>query len=566
MSKIFDVTRRDGPARLGRMKFGYDKLDAIETPYILSSQKERWVEQLSRQWQFSSINHTVLPSGMKVAIIGNEPVAQSTEKADLYIISKAIFLGKNSDAFVRTVTDAREKVPPDTAIYAPALATPSNLSMLVYAGVDVVDDVLCRVSGYNDVYMTLEGEVGVDPKELEELPCSCKVCASQKLKDIGRRERFPLLAEHNFIKLSEESRKIKGLIRSGRMREYVEKQCRMSAWQVEVLRLLDAHPTYMERRAPVARECTMLASSMETLRRAEIRRFAERIITRFSSDRKVLVLLPCSARKPYSHSPSHRKFIQALGKYRDFIQEMIITSPLGVVPRELEMTYPAAHYDVPVTGYWDAEERKWVESCLESYLQKNKHEHIIGHLDGAYREVCERVASILGIEIEYTAAGRVTSPESLKKLGDAVERKCQMQMEKKNYVGQILMAVADYQFGKGTGEKLLGSTQTRFHSRPVYGAKGIATLNKYGLLSLTLAGAKRLKDMNSYRVEIDDFVPVGSILAPGVINADENIRMNDEVLVYGRRVFGVGRAVMSGWEMVSSERGVAVKMRYIEEI
>lgn len=563
MSKIFDVTRRDGPARIGRMKFGYAQPDAIETPYILSSQKEKWLEQLSRQWQFSSVNNTVLPSGMKVAIIGNEPAAP-TEKADLYVISKANFLGRNSEAFVRAVTGAREKVPPDAAIYAPALATPSNLSMLVYSGVDMVDDVPCRALGYSDVYMTLEG--GYKIEELEELPCSCKVCASQKLKDMGRRERFPFLAEHNLIKLSEEARKIKWLIRSGKIREYVEKQCRMSAWQVEVLRLLDAHPTYMERRAPIARTCTMLASSMETLRRAEIRRFAERVAARFSSDRRTLVLLPCSARKPYSRSPSHRKFIQALGKYRDFIQEVIITSPLGVVPRELEMTYPAAHYDVPVTGYWDAEERKWVESCLESYLQKNKHERVIGHLDGAYREVCEKVTSGLGIEVEYTAADGATSPESLKKLGDAVERECGLQGEKKNYIERVLVAVADYQFGNGAGEKLFGPTQTKFRSRPVYGAKGIATLNGYGLLSLTLEGAKRLADMNSYQVEIDDFVPMGSILAPGVIKADENIRVNDEVIVHGRRVFGVGRAVMSGWEMVSSERGAAVKMRYVEEI
>jgi Queuine tRNA-ribosyltransferases, contain PUA domain len=67
-------------------------------------------------------------------------------------------------------------------------------------------------------------------------------------------------------------------------------------------------------------------------------------------------------------------------------------------------------------------------------------------------------------------------------------------------------------------------------------------------------------------VKIDDFVPRGSILAPGVLQADPRIRPNDEVIVLGERALCVGRALMSGNEMIKSSRGVAVDLRHVKKL
>jgi len=67
-------------------------------------------------------------------------------------------------------------------------------------------------------------------------------------------------------------------------------------------------------------------------------------------------------------------------------------------------------------------------------------------------------------------------------------------------------------------------------------------------------------------VEIDSFVPQGSVLAPGVVDADDDIRVGDEVVVEGPRAFAVGRAEMHGAEMRSSTRGIAVDVRHSEEV
>jgi archaeosine synthase alpha-subunit len=82
-----------------------------------------------------------------------------------------------------------------------------------------------------------------------------------------------------------------------------------------------------------------------------------------------------------------------------------------------------------------------------------------------------------------------------------------------------------------------------------------------GLLRPTFGGWKYIPGV--YRVRIDNFVPKGDILAPGVISADPAIREGDEVLVEGPHALATGRAAMGAAEMQSSTRGVAVRVRKV---
>ena len=78
--------------------------------------------------------------------------------------------------------------------------------------------------------------------------------------------------------------------------------------------------------------------------------------------RKVMILLPCSARKPYRLSKSHSQFRRAIASTG--CPEVMMTSPFGLVPRDLEDVWPAANYDVPVTGEWSKDELEWVQRML----------------------------------------------------------------------------------------------------------------------------------------------------------------------------------------------------------
>jgi predicted RNA-binding protein (TIGR00451 family) len=142
-----------------------------------------------------------------------------------------------------------------------------------------------------------------------------------------------------------------------------------------------------------------------------------------------------------------------------------------------------------------------------------------------------------------------------------------------------IRGVADYQFGDGTGTRLFPDDVVVTHSRNTGKIRHIhlneellATLRPTtGLFVLTVAGAKRLilgSNPLHLWVKLEDFaepfvVKGRSAFAKHVIDADEEIRANEEVVVISQKndVLAVGRALLTGAEMKAFERGVAVRIR-----
>ena len=144
---------------------------------------------------------------------------------------------------------------------------------------------------------------------------------------------------------------------------------------------------------------------------------------------------------------------------------------------------------------------------------------------------------------------------------------------------QKIRSIADYQFGRGVGEKLFPNNVEIIYSkrtgriRHVYlGEKMLATLKPTnGLFSLTITGAKRIMEHVKPKrlwVRIQEeaipFVAKGkSVFAKHVIDADKEIRPQEEVIVIDDKdeVLAVGRAILTGKEMKAFKRGVAVRVR-----
>jgi archaeosine synthase len=337
---------------------------------------------------------------------------------------------------------------------------------------------------------------------------------------------------------------------------------RASRWQVEAVRLLDG-TDYVERRAPVARRTDTATNSAESLDRAEIRRFARRVVERYRAPRDdIAVLLPCSAGKPYSQSRSHADFRDAINRRA---HEVVVTSPLGVVPRGLENVYPAAHYDTPVTGRWTPTEVEFVGDVLSDYLERNDYDRVVAHVEEqGYGDVVERATEGTDVEVDRTVpdGAHPTDDGSLDALREALdgERSAARGEEERAYV----RATADYQFGRGAGDVLddayVEGRLPRLRLVRDSDDAHLATLTPgYGTLAVSVEGAREL---GAATVEIDDFVPEGSVLAPGVTDADSVIRVGDDVLFEGPSAVGVGRARMHGDEMRRSSRGVAVSVRH----
>ena len=481
---------------------------------------------------------------------------------DAYVVSDARAIVDHASRFVDRLTTTRERVAPDTAVYLPGVATPRNIATLVYAGVDLLDATRARIAGSQGMYLTTDDERFLE--DLDELPCVCPACQTEPASfDREDCER------HNVAALAAELRRVRRRIREGRLRDYLTAQARMDQTLTAIVRELDEEYGYLERRTPVVRSSEIAAVSDDTLRRVEIQRYAERVTTRYENRFDVpCVLVPCSARKPYSESQSHEQFHRAID-YRAHTVSM--TSPIGVVPQELELTYPAQQYDTVVTGRWSETERAFVTDVLTAYLERTNYPRVIAHVPlGGYRDICERAAERTDTRMEFTVTDHPTTDESLAALSETLAGTERYGKRKRQH--NTVRAIADWMLGPGAGDELFEELRTtsRYPKLQVRDANDeqLATMvPQYGVLSFTLAGARRwvASDAPTKRVQIDSFVPHGSVLAPGVVEADPEIRVGDEVVIEGPKAFAVGRAQMFGREMADSTRGVAVSVRHVEE-
>lgn len=296
----------------------------------------------------------------------------------------------------------------------------------------------------------------------------------------------------------------------------------------------------------------VICSSEESLYRPEAHRWRERMKWMEPAG-EVVVVLPCSMKKPYSNSQSHQKFRRVTKGY----QEVIVTSPFGICPREMENTFPIQSYDVSVSGDWSFEEKKLAGELLKEYVGEKD---VVANVSGGYGEVCREYLD----DCTYTAVeGRPTSNDSLYNL--RMELKKYNKIKGRQRVLNELRGIATYQFGPDGNEFISDGTIAKgmYHRRIFTNSKQIALLNRdTGFYSLRLPGGEILRDLDINLVEIDFDLKTNTVFAPGVLKADNKIIPNDEVVVVRNdEVIGVGKAVLTGEEMENMNNGIAVRIK-----
>jgi 7-cyano-7-deazaguanine tRNA-ribosyltransferase len=140
-------------------------------------------------------------------------------------------------------------------------------------------------------------------------------------------------------------------------------------------------------------------------------------------------------------------------------------------------------------------------------------------------------------------------------------------------------ATADMQFGKGAADVLLNGNVELVTSKKTGKLRNVMVDGEHilsmrahdGMYTLKLAGARRLHgvwEVPRMRVVVnEDAAPFAregkSQFAQFILDADDDIRPGDEVLVTDAAdvLLGVGRALLNRREMLSFQKGMAVKMR-----
>ena len=567
----FELLERDGLARIGRLEIDGVSFDTPAIAFVDTHVHEapRKALRIRAEDRASKGDIKVLRSAyvqtgeprqadaMLSPGFRDSPWAEAEPHSGFAVLPQTSSLLLDSKRFADAV--AVLKGGPDLLkpAFCSVMGLPHRLALLAYYGFDIFDSIPLIMSAENGTYLTNSGKLVYE--KVKDLPCPCPACTS------GRRGK-PELLEHNYIAAENELKLVRHAIKEGRLRELVEARVRADPWLVQNLRLMDlGHFDIQEMHASV-KGSPFNAGSKESLQRPDVARWRKRLEARYRKPEhaSVLLLIPCSAKKPYSMSQSHMRFRQTLEESGriDAVHEVIVTSPLGLVPRELELFYPAQDYDIPVTGHWDRDEKKMAEEMVSWLVSSQKYDLVISHL-GDEREP---VNSVLD-DIVDTSGGNPGSRESLTKLKEVLTQQVPpTRMEGMTRAVDDMRSICRFQFGEA-GVSLCEEAHItgRWPNLKVIRGKdqmGMLTGDR-GMISLTIEGGRAIVSSGAYSVEIEDFEPKGNLFSVGVERASDDIRTGDDVaVVHAKDVRAVGVARMCASEMNLAERGEAVHIRH----
>lgn len=450
----------------------------------------------------------------------NKPIY---EKGDIIVLNRVNRL--NAKDFVRNVLEIRIKFP-DKLLYVPFLGLPYEYPVLFYTGIDILDNSTLELLG--DERCVTEFGI-VDGSNCHE-------------RNESERKRMT-----DIVTLS---------LRNNKFREVVEFYS-FFPFSKEILRTIDMEHFQSMQNYMDLRPKNIMASSIEGLYRPEIVDFRKRIIS-LNQTADNLLLIPCSAIKPYSKSKTHRILHSFIGSHLAGIQEVIVTSPLGLVPREIESFFPARYYDIPVTGYWFNEEKSILVEMAIEYFRDKKYSNVFYILTKNESDVLQLFSEKEGIigslnQRNSEEIARVLDKKRIK--GDRLKK------EKEEFKNQLKF-LYDIEIGseklsiKNEGNRhILMAHTSPLLKRTFYGIQMMI-----GLADMLVSAGKRT-------VEIDGIFKGENIFIPGIKRISDDIKPGMEVvLTYQGNVVGRGISELSDFDLRIERKGKGIsEVSYFKE-
>lgn len=348
------------------------------------------------------------------------------------------------------IANLREIFPIDTAL---ALLSPLDeelIPFLVNMGIDLVNI---------DPYLLKAWKENVQKSLLQNPLFGWNIQAREKLKGKTYEETAHKIQESNKQYLTHLFSTLRWFTSQGMFRKFLETWSHRTHRTDEVLTVLDKRKKeFFNRYLSLRKDEVHDFIGAESLRRPIVSFYRKKITENYvPPEVEVVLFLPCSARKPYSDSPSHKQFLKAIrsgtGSARCKIHEVMVTSPFGIIPRELEATPPAVNYEITVTGHWSEREINYTEDLVKEYIQKQRKQtedlKIIVHLEGGYLKAVRRALEKQGIEYTLTAKGHPRHQSSLHSLKDALKGAVVKGVEQEEWVhksAEKVRAFLSYQF------------------------------------------------------------------------------------------------------------------------
>ena len=422
---------------------------------------------------------------------------------------------------VAVILASKKEILPSRPVHLFGAGHPLIFPIAVALGCDLFDSAAYIKYAKDGRMIFPEGTAHLNEKE--ELPCSCEICRKydvEELKEMEKEERTRCLAYHNLYQTFIEIKKVREAIREGSLWEMVERYARNHPFLMDAMEVVKKQKKWLEKWERVSKKRAFMYTGRYSFHRPIVYRFHKRLLERHSFSYPTSFLLEEKG-KPYT---SYLPIIKKLKA------NCIISSPLGLIPAELEDIYPVAQSVFP--SFLDNESKRIIQAFNKKFLKK--------------------------------------VPNLTKKMPEKGNKAFDLQKVK---------AIADFQFGKKAGDtlfcgkiKIIKSKKTgKIRNVYVNGKHVVSMRASDGFFTLKKEGGKllhraflppRLRIV--IKKEAIPFVNEGkNVFAKFVLDCDKELRPYDEALIVSEddELIAIGQCIMNREEMLSFEKGIAAKTR-----
>jgi 7-cyano-7-deazaguanine tRNA-ribosyltransferase len=461
----------------------------------------------------------------------------STLNADFYPLGGVVPLMENQRYvdLVKCILASKKGLNPSKPVHLFGAGHPVIFPLSVALGCDFFDSSAYAKYAKDGRMIFPWGTAKVN--DIHELPCCCPVCSqttASELKKIDKPEQMKQLAKHNLYISFSELKKIRTAIEEGNLWELVERRAYSNPYILDALKELRTikNKIWLEQYEPISKKKALFYTGDNTIHRPIVHRTHTRLLNRYTFLFDTTIILP-ERNKPYSIS--YAKDLKILNKKKINI---IVQSPLGPVPIELDEMYPFAQSIFPKKI--DKETLEESEKILNKFLMGK---------------------SI----ISWNGSKTILNTLKLRKINDLDLNK--------------ISAIADMQFGKHASKALFQGSIKIIKSKKTGKIRNIYCNGKHilsmrasdGMFTLKIHGAYLLHNFFKYpklRIIVsEDAVPFiregKSVFAKFVEVCDPDLIPRDECLIVDTndQLLAVGRCLLNKNEMIFFNYGIAANTR-----
>jgi len=166
---------------------------------------------------------------------------------------------------------------------------------------------------------------------------------------------------------------IKEAIAEGRLWELIEVRCRGHPSLLEGLRRIGEHKSHLAYAAPSTKRKGIFIFDSTSLQRPEYVMYLERLVRDYEQPKAVttMVLMPATRRGPKDRASKSMEGVE----FGQKVHVCLYCPPYGIVPSELEDTFPFMHTEFPELP--DAGTIKAMAEAIRIYLKNKPYQSLV---------------------------------------------------------------------------------------------------------------------------------------------------------------------------------------------